>query len=513
MPYQSAFGITELGLTAGNIAACYTAVQVTVFVLKPSIGYIADYFNRLKAIIVGLAVLQVVFCFFMIIIPNTGMPGIDSIQLTNTSQNYTYCQLCFNSGIFEQHSAKRYLNEENFRHVSFCFNSNVVENILINCPSYTKSNYSNNYRFEIKRTLCNSFDTDRLFPENDTTLEGAYSNADSVDILYMKTSHIFSICVLPIGRQIYNMNFSSDDLNKYCYALLNESAMQLQHLLAKSDCKTIDCNYLYKQQISSQQKDESGISMANFKTYQFWAFAICLLIATTCFSAEFTVSDTACYESIQGNDYGQQKFWGPLGWGFMAPFAGYLNDYTENYLASWCLFAFITALQMWNLSRMNLIKPAFSQNILKDMKTVFSSAEFLCFEAGVLLNGMFTGIIWYYLIWFIISIGGNKLVIGLAQTIQNLFGEVPAFYFSGWLIEKIGHFNLVSLALICHGVRFFFYSYLHNPWWILPIECLQAFTYGSFYAAMTSYGKLNAKPGTEATTQSILSITFEALGK
>lgn len=94
----------------------------------------------------------------MIIIPGTGMPGIDTIQLPNTSQNNSYCHLCFNSDMFEQHLPKRYLNEEDFRQVSFCFNNNVIEHILINCSSYTKSNYSKNYNLEIKRTICNSFD-------------------------------------------------------------------------------------------------------------------------------------------------------------------------------------------------------------------------------------------------------------------------------------------------------------------------------------------------------------------
>lgn len=487
---------------------------MTIFVLKPGIGYIADYFNRLKAIIVGLAVLQAVFSFFMIIIPNTGMPGIDMIQLPNTSQNNTYCQLCFNLGMLEQHSPKRYLSEENFRQVSLCFNNNLIEHVLINCSSYSKSNYFDSDNLEIKRTICNSFDADRLVSEVYSGLEDVHSDEVYLEISYVNISQIFSVCVLPKGRQIYSMNFSFDYLNKYCYALQNESVLQLQlqHLFDKSDYKTVDCSDLYKQ-ISLKQKDESSKSIANFKTYQFWAFAICLLIVATCASAEFTMSDTACYESIRGNDYGQQKVWGAIGWGLTAPFAGYLNDYTGNYLSSWALFACFTALQIWNLSRMNLVKPAFPKSILKDMKAIFSSVEFLCFEVGVLLNGVFTGIIWYYLTWFLISIGGNKLVIGLVQTIQNFIGEVPAFYFSGWLIKKLGHFNLVSLALLCHGVRFFFYSYLHNPWWILPIECLHGFTFGSFYAAMTSYGKLNSKPGTEATTQSILCTTFEALGK
>lgn len=512
-PFQSAFGITVLGLTASNVAASFTALQITVFLLKPTIGYIADYFNRLKLVIVGLAVLQIVFSLLLINIPNTGMPGIHTTEFTNTSVNNTYCQLCFNSDAFELLHPKRYLDKEKFKQASICLSNNLIQNTLINCPSkYIKSINFTDDSFKITQTICNLSYTDNILSENYTALDSLRTTEGDSVILFINASQISSLCLLPAENMSHNINFSSEFLIKYCYSLSNESFMQLKQTLPKPDFITNDCNDLNKR-TSSELEDEHSIGIANFKTYQFWVYALCLVICCTVGSAEFTMSDTACYESIQGNDYGQQRVWGAISWGLMAPFAGFLNDYTESYMASWCIAACFTVLQIWNLSKMNLIKPDFSQNILKDMKTIFSSMEFLFFEVGVLLNGMFTGIIWYYLTWFVLSIGGNKLIIGLVHTMQCFLGEVPAMYFSGWLIKNLGHFNLVSLALISHGIRFFCYSYLHNPWWILPIECLHGLTFGSFYAAMTSYGKLNSKPGTEATTQSILCTTYEALGK
>ncbi|CAL1299103.1 unnamed protein product, partial [Larinioides sclopetarius] len=50
------------------------------------------------------------------------------------------------------------------------------------------------------------------------------------------------------------------------------------------------------------------------------------------------------------------------------------------------------------------------------------------------------------------------------------------------------------------------------PWWILPLEFSHGITFGLYYTVIASYGKLSSKPGTEATTQSILFITHEGLG-
>ena len=94
----------------------------------------------------------------MIIILNTGMPGRQTTQLTNASQNNEYCHLCFESDKFKRLTLNKYLGEKNFTQVSSCFSNNTIENVLINCSSeYSNSirpNYSN---FEMKQIICNLF--------------------------------------------------------------------------------------------------------------------------------------------------------------------------------------------------------------------------------------------------------------------------------------------------------------------------------------------------------------------
>ena len=62
-------------------------------------------------------------------------------------------------------------------------------------------------------------------------------------------------------------------------------------------------------------------------------------------------------------------------------------------------------------------------------------------------------------------------------------------------------------------IRFVAYSQIANPWYIIPFECLHGLTYGAFMPAVANYAKIQAKPGTEATTQAILFATHEGLGK
>lgn len=104
-----------------------------------------------------------------------------------------------------------------------------------------------------------------------------------------------------------------------------------------------------------------------------------------------------------------------------------------------------------------------------------------------------------------------KTLEGVVTGVQCFLGETPAFFFAGWIINKIGHGHSMSLIFATIGLRYTFYSILGNPWWCIPIEILQN-QYGLFYSAMTSFAKVHAPPGIEATMQGILCAACEGIG-
>lgn len=85
--------------------------------------------------------------------------------------------------------------------------------------------------------------------------------------------------------------------------------------------------------------------------------------------------------------------------------------------------------------------------------------------------------------------------------VQSFGVELPFFFISGWLINKMGHINAMTMVLFAFGVRLCLYSSLTNPWWVLPIELMQGVTFALFYATMTTYANIVAPHGTAATLQ------------
>lgn len=146
-----------------------------------------------------------------------------------------------------------------------------------------------------------------------------------------------------------------------------------------------------------------------------------------------------------------------------------------------------------------------SNNILKDLGQMILSFRCVIFFIWCILIGLCTALIWNFLFWHLETLSNcqksMKTLQGVIMAIQCFCGELPFFFFSGWIIKKIGHINAMSLVLFGFGIRFILYSILEDPWYVLPIELLNGITFGLFYAVMASYTNVVASPGTETTAQ------------
>lgn len=123
---------------------------------------------------------------------------------------------------------------------------------------------------------------------------------------------------------------------------------------------------------------------------------------------------------------------------------------------------------------------------------------------------MCTGLIWQFLYWLLEDLASAKgcdffswikTLQGLIQAVQCLLGELPFFYLSGWIFNVIGHVWSMTVILLVISFRFTLYSIITNPWWFLPVELCNGVTSGLLFACMTSYAKIIAPSGTEATVQ------------
>ncbi|GBN18531.1 hypothetical protein AVEN_112495-1 [Araneus ventricosus] len=507
--YIAVLSKEQVGLSSSSLGAVLT-VQMFLFIFtKPLIGYIADYLNSLKIIICILSLLNIL-CFFSLL----AIPKIEREEMTNSSSIFkemacntmNMCGKCKDFLQFSQNSSNPTLTDSaslNLTDIELQRQSCMVCYLKIkNCLNTSETHF----------TLSNSEDTLSY-------LNNADNNAQNC-VLFCKRNDSFG-ANFHSSQDIFNLNIKNF---AELFCLRNLEPIETDQTLKGGSfvrCSQMSQNLqrtlfsLGAENFSENNKTDSKKNEINdFYTYQFWMFAILFSISNICENANFTLVDTACCESIEKSkgDFGKLRLWGNVGWGLFSPIGGLLNDYTGGFLASTVLMAVLLLSFLYNITQLDLAKPHYSKTIGRDVRTVFRSKEFLSFELINLMNGIGIGIIWYYLAWFLTNLGGSQLLCGLSVAVQSFGGVIPFMFFSGWIIRKVGHYEIISLTLMINGLRFLFYSQLYEPWWVLLIELSHGITYGLYYAVLATYGKLKAKPGTEATTQSILFTTHEGLG-
>jgi len=80
------------------------------------------------------------------------------------------------------------------------------------------------------------------------------------------------------------------------------------------------------------------------------------------------------------------------------------------------------------------------------------------------------------------------------------------------LIRKIGSRGVLYLSLLCYALRLLYYSFLTNPWAVLPAELLHGVTFAAFWSASVNLASENSPPSLSATSQGLLSAFYEGLG-
>lgn len=129
-----------------------------------------------------------------------------------------------------------------------------------------------------------------------------------------------------------------------------------------------------------------------------------------------------------------------------------------------------------------------------------------------------------------------KTLQGLTLTVQCFGGEVPffllsskfthftnvhyyftifiyAFFPSGFILKRVDHITVFSVMFFAFFVRFFMYSIIQNPVWVLPVELFNGLTYAIPYAAAISYAAHISPVGTEGTLQGFVGTFFSGIGQ
>lgn len=143
------------------------------------------------------------------------------------------------------------------------------------------------------------------------------------------------------------------------------------------------------------------------RIYQFWLFFVLMAASWVGMAVVVSVGDAICFEMLGDKPqlYGNQRLWGAVGWGTFSIISGLLLDSfsmgetTKNYTVVFYLTLGLIGIDMFVSGKLEHTQTKLSQNIFKDVGTIFKSFRVVVFFCWCILVGLGTALIWNFLFW------------------------------------------------------------------------------------------------------------------
>jgi len=94
-----------------------------------------------------------------------------------------------------------------------------------------------------------------------------------------------------------------------------------------------------------------------------------------------------------------------------------------------------------------------------------------------------------------------------------LYNSVFSYYTAGYILKRIGHMAAFSVSFAMFSMRFFLYSIINDPLWVLPVELTNGITFALAFVAGISYAAEVAPSGSAGTLQGLFGMAFHGIGE
>ncbi|CAM1319823.1 Uncharacterised protein g7324 [Pycnogonum litorale] len=266
----------------------------------------------------------------------------------------------------------------------------------------------------------------------------------------------------------------------------------------------------------------TSVETGKAPSWVLWTFAVAVAVYWICFTGSNGVADAACYEILgadKGIYFGYSRVFGSFGYGIVAGIAGPLNDYINSgspypdYSPGIFLGVVLLIMDVVVIYFIPFKYVKSNSNIVRDVRKVFSSGpRIIVFSVATCVSGFAMSLYIVFEFLYVMELGANQTILSLAIVCQVMVGEVVFFPLSKWMLKTITHKHCMTIVIAATSLRCLLYSQVTDPWLIPPVEVLHGVTFGLFYATVTSYAKILAPEGTEATMQSIVYCLWADLG-
>ena len=242
--------------------------------------------------------------------------------------------------------------------------------------------------------------------------------------------------------------------------------------------------------------------------YNTWVFRtlILIVILTEIITTPTPMlADNAIVRSLVETDseYGKQRLFGSLGLSLaailVAVWVSLMTDcvYTDtiNYLPCFYIFEIaigVTVLVSLCVEFNRPLEEEPNGYEFQDAMKLFNNFKNGVFLVTLFAFGYFHSLQNAFLFWYLQDLGGTPVLFSIILLVYCL-AEVIVYFLSSHVVEAIGQQGMICLAFACYTARYLMYTYLKDPWLVIPMEMVQGITYGGVWSIAAVY--VNAPQG------------------
>ena len=222
------------------------------------------------------------------------------------------------------------------------------------------------------------------------------------------------------------------------------------------------------------------------------------------------VDDTTM--SLLGDEkkrYGRIRVWGAIGWGAIAPIAGWLIE-SGSIVWSFWIYSLMMAVGFLIAVKIPIHRHAREVGHERPQR-LLTSPQWVIFLIVTFGGGMAFSMISNFLFLFLRGLNADEFLLGLTLTTATL-SEIPVLYFSERLLRRWNARQLMSAAMLFYAVRALAYSFIKVPWMAIPIQLLHGPTFSLMWFSGVSYADEIAPAGLGATAQGLFSGVLLGIG-
>lgn len=251
-----------------------------------------------------------------------------------------------------------------------------------------------------------------------------------------------------------------------------------------------------------------------------------VVLASSAFRAPVTPQvDAMVINNLEDKSrYGEMRLWGAVGYGILSFIGGaWSQDHTVesfkfNFYYHAVMFVSASMLVLWIvydlLGSPQHAKHASSpdtKSAVESERTIWQGLlqvfarhpAVLVFSTIVFLSGVGSGVIESFLFLRLKQLGGSGLVMGISRFI-TCAAEVPLFQLAGKWQQKYGTWVMLAVTQLAFVARFTYYSFLTEPWAVLPCEVLHGLTFAVMWSVSCTYANMISPPECHSTMQALL---------